>query len=165
MPGFTGRLGLRMLTLVSLVALGGCAFATPFRGPGFDSRTGVTIGTEDKVVVALTKAVLRGDRGKRSDFWTSVSRVEASLAEQEGFIGYSLRREFFGPTAWTMTAWLSEADLDAFVQSPVHQAAIEESSPALQATGFARFAVDRDDLPLAWDRALEILERDGRHYR
>lgn len=165
MRDVVGSIGLRVLTLVSLVALGGCAFATPFRGPGYDSRTGVTIGTDDEVVVALTKAVLRGDRSKRSDFWDSVWRVEASLAEQEGFIGYSLRREFFGPTAWTMTAWLSEEDLDAFVQSPTHQAAIEGSSSALQATGFARFAVDRDDLPLAWDRALEILERDGRHYR
>ncbi|HIP80056.1 MAG TPA: hypothetical protein EYH07_16550 [Kiloniellaceae bacterium] len=156
-----GRLTIAAL---SLLALGGCTIATPFKGPGFDPKEGVTLEGSDRVVVAITRAVLQGDRSERSDFWTNVWRVEASLEARQGFIGYSLRRELFGAEAWTMTAWIDESSLDAFVSSSVHQTAIEQSLPALGQTGFARFEVERDDIPLSWDRAVEILEEDGRHY-
>ena len=152
------------IATLSLLALGGCAIATPFKGPGFDPKKGVTLEGPDRVVVAVTKAVVQGDRGERSGFWTNVWRVEESLETRSGFIGYSLRRQLFGSTAWTMTVWIDEASLDAFVESSVHQTAIEQSLPALSQTGFARVEVERDDIPLPWDRAVEILEEDGRHY-
>ena len=152
------------IAALSLLALGGCAIATPFEGPGFDREKGVTLEGPDRVVVAITKAVLQGDSSERSGFWTNVRRVEASLESRQGLIGYSLRRQLFGSTAWTMTVWIDEASLDAFVGSSVHQTAIEQSLPALSQTGFARFEMERDDIPLPWDRAVEILEEDGRHY-
>ena len=152
------------IAALSLLALGGCAIATPFKGPGFDPKEGVTLEGPDRVVVAVTKAVLQGDSNERSGFWTNVRRVEASLESRQGLIGYSLRRQLFGATAWTMTVWVDEASLDAFVGSRVHQTAIEQSLPALSQTGFARVEVGRDDIPLPWDRAVEILEEDGRHY-
>ena len=154
----------RTIAVLMLLALGGCVFATPFRGPGYDAKTGVTAEGTDTVVVALTKAVLRGDRRKRSEFWAHVFAVEKSLSEQPGLIGYSLRTQMFGPVAWTMTVWTDEASLTAFVQGETHQAAIAEGFEALETAGFARFEADRTEIPVAWDRALEALEQSGRSY-
>jgi hypothetical protein len=35
----------------------------------------------------------------------------------------------------------------------------------LAAARFARFSAAPDDIPLPWDKALQILDRDGRSYR
>ena len=155
---------LRSVALLALVALGGCTFATPFRGPGYDAREGVTIEGTGPVIVAMTKAVLREDRARQSDFWDNVFRVERSLSKQPGLIGYALRRELFGPNTWTMTVWASEASLNAFMIGEIHQTAIREGLPALSSTRFVRFEADREEIPVAWDRAIDILERDGRTY-
>lgn len=155
----------RLLGLfLALLSLGGCAIATPFRGPGYDSADGVAADRPETVVVVLTEAVLRDDRAGSSAFWDNVGKVEDSLAQQPGFIGYSLRRELLGDRAWTMTAWSDEASIAAFVHSPTHQTAIAEGLGALQATGFARIKVKRDDVPLDWERALEILAASERRY-
>ena len=149
---------------LTLLSLGGCAIATPFRGPGYDADAGVAADRPETVVVVLTEAVLRDEGADRSAFWDNVGKVEDSLAAQPGFIGYSLRRELLGDRAWTMTAWRDEASVAAFVQSPVHQTAIAEGLGALQATGFARIEVKRDELPLDWERAVEILAASERRY-
>ncbi len=146
------------LALLSTFALGGCAISTPFQGPGYDRRNGVTIAGEGRVVVALTKAVLRDDGALRSTFWDYVLRVEASLPERAGFVGYSLRRELIGKRAWTMTVWSDEASRAAFVQSDVHQAAIGEAMGALACARFARLEVARDEVPIPWHRALALFE-------
>ena len=153
MPRFT-----MTLALLSLFGLSGCAISTPFQGPGYDRQEGVTIAGEGQVVVALSKAVLRDDGTLRSTFWDYVFRVEASLPEQSGFVGYSLRREILGKQAWTMTVWSDEASLTAFVESDVHQAAIRNALGALSCARFARLEVARDEVPISWDRALAAFE-------
>ena len=146
------------------LALTGCAVATPFRGPGYDPDLGVTLEGNGSVVVAVTEAVLRNDRFKRTDFWTQVSSVEGTLIEMPGLIGYSKRTSLFGPQAWTVTVWKDEASLNAFVQSDVHQRAIAEAFDALKLARFVRFQAARTDVPVSWDRAIEMLEQQGRQY-
>ena len=146
------------LALLSVFSLEGCAFSTGFQGPGYDRRTGVTQTGEGWLVVGLTQAVLRDDGALRSTFWDYVWKVAASLPEQPGFVGYSLRRELFGKRAWTMTVWSDEASLAAFVGSDIHQAAIREAMDALACARFARLEVTRDEVPIPWDRALAVFE-------
>ncbi|MDJ0942566.1 MAG: antibiotic biosynthesis monooxygenase [Kiloniellales bacterium] len=146
------------LALLSVFGLGGCAISTPFQGPGYDRRDGVTVDGEGRLVVAVTKAVLRDDGARRATFWDYVFEVEASLPERPGFVGYSLRRELLGKQAWTMTVWTDEASLAAFVESDIHQAAIREALGALACARFARLEVARDEVPVAWDRALALFE-------
>ncbi len=143
--------------LMSLSAIAGCAISTPFQGPGYDRRQGVTLAGDDRVVVAITEAVLGGTRAQRSTFWDYVSQVEASLPGRPGFVGYALRREVIGNRAWTMTVWTDAESLDGFVQSDVHQAAIRTSMEALACASFARIDADRAEIPISWDRALESL--------
>ncbi len=148
--------------LMSLSALAGCAISTPFQGPGYDRQQGVTVAG-DALVVAITEAVLNGDRSQRSTFWRYVEQVEATLPARPGFVGYALRREIIGRRAWTMTVWTDEASLDGFVQSDAHQAAIRASMGALACANFARVEIERVDVPISWDRALELLAAgDGR---
>ncbi|MDJ0951410.1 MAG: hypothetical protein QNJ94_21065 [Alphaproteobacteria bacterium] len=154
------------LSVAALCAfvLGGCAISTPFRGPGYDPNKGVTLEGEGKVVVSLTEAVLRADGERRPVFWANVGRVEASLEGREGLVGYAMRRQLFGNQAWTMTVWADEASLIAFVESAAHQTAIREAGGALEAARFARVAIDREDIPISWERALELLDSGSRQY-
>ncbi|MEL6963929.1 MAG: antibiotic biosynthesis monooxygenase [Pseudomonadota bacterium] len=144
--------------------LAGCAISTPFSGPGYSSRAGVAFQENAPVVIAISKAVMRQDGVKRSEFWHHVSTVRDSLDDQPGFIGHSIRRELFGTAAWTMTVWTDEASLDNFVASDVHQTAIREAFDALETTRFVRFVAIAGDIPIAWDRALVVLEDEGRAY-
>ena len=98
----------------------GLAIATPFRGPGYNRRKGVTVIGGDKVVVSLTHAVLDPTRSRRRAFWSHVTRIERSFVLCRGFIGYSKRAHLWGLEAWTMSVWVDEASLNAFVRSDAH---------------------------------------------
>jgi hypothetical protein len=153
-----------VLTL-AVLGLSGCAIATPFKGPGYSSSKGVTASGSGPITIAITQAVLKDDGAKRKSFWNQVSSVEASLASQPGLIGYSLRRELIGDTSWTLTAWVDEDSLRAFIEDVPHQDAIRDGRSALAEARFVRATLARTDLPLSWTTALEILEQRGRWYR
>ena len=149
---------------LSFLALGGCAIATPFQGPGFDAEAGVAAAADARLLVVVTEADLGGTWFERRTFWRNVTKVEASLADRPGFIGHAKRTEVFGSKAWTMTVWTDEAAMHAFVTGDVHQRAIAESYPALAGARFARLTVASTDVPVSWDRALAALAADGRSY-
>jgi len=154
-------MGMRRLlyVAVSAVSLGGCVVATPFRGPGQD----VTAGSSE-LVLSLTQATLNDDSRARAVFWDYVDRVETSLEDQPGFVGFSKRTELFGDNAWTMTVWSDAESLQAFVESEPHRAAMRNAMGALADARFVRVTIGRDELPVTWERALELLERQGRQY-
>lgn len=159
------RPGAFLASLLMAVLVGGCAISTPFKGPGYDAKRGSLKSPGGPVIVAVTLANLDGDRADRRAFWTQVTLVEASLANQPGLIGYSLRTELLGSNSWTMTVWETEDALRAFVEDVAHQDAMRDGKNALAAARFARFSAAPDDIPLPWDKALQILDRDGRSYR
>ncbi len=152
----TPKRGLAATLLVTL--LGGCAIATPFR------TTGAGDGGSHSVV-ALTEATLGKDSAARGAFWDGVWAVERSLKDQPGLIGYSVRRELLGNRAWTMTVWESQADLDRFVLSPAHRAAMASGRAALTDMRFARLERRREDGPPRWTEALDVLAGAGQGYR
>ncbi len=157
------RAWLLLLTIVAcigtLLLLSNCAVSTPFRGPGFNDARGVSsehLG--HSVVVALTHAVLTGDR---STFDEQSRQVADSMESHEGLIAYSVRKQLLGNERWTMTVWTDEEALARFVQSRVHRRAIEQGMPALGNTRFHHFQIPASELPLSWSRALAILEDQG----
>lgn len=159
------RTAFRLVAFVAALAVCGCAAATPFKGPGYDRREGVTLVTDRPLVVALTEARLKPDRNDRQLFWREVRAVEASLANQPGLVGYSLRTRILGSDVWTMTIWTDEKSLDAFVRGDAHGRAISQSDRALELVRFARLRLGPAEVPLPWDRAIEILDEEGRPYR
>jgi heme-degrading monooxygenase HmoA len=143
-----------------LLGLGGCTIATPFKllPPAADSAP-----SSDAIAhVSITFAKV--DVQNRGRFDAYVARLSRILPNQPGLIGYSLRQELFGDELWTVTAWQSNAARTAFVRGELHLEAIREGGPALIDTRFARAEIKIRDLPLAWPRALEILEKDGFDY-
>ena len=150
--------------IVLLASLVGCTLATPFRGPGYDRGKGIVLDGVETVYVGLTLAVLKNDRKLQSVFWSNVRKVEASLYQRKGFIGYSKRTRLLGNRAWTMTVWTDEASLEDFVQSDVHQRAIRESMGALESAAFARIEIKPEEIPISWDRAIALLEKQNEGY-
>jgi len=161
----------RRILRVLLVAAGvvglqacSCTFARPFEGPGFDSDRGVTLkGVGDTVIVGLTTASVK-DGDDHNLFHDRADAVFESLEGMDGFIGYSARQTLDGSQVWTMTAWRDEEALWAFVASPVHAKAIDDAYDTMKSSTFATIEVPAKDLPLSWDKALELLAKQGRTY-
>ena len=141
----------------------GCAVAMPFRGPGYDGRSGVTAETPDgTVLVALTSAVL--DRARRRPFDRSTGDVADGMGEVDGLVGFSFRRELFGKRAWTMTVWEDEASLARFVRSQMHRDAMRAGRDATLEFRFHSFRAERDEIPVRWSRAVALLRERGTAY-
>lgn len=150
--------------LISVIPLVGCTIAAPFKGPGYEPKKGITLEEVDTVYVGLTLAELKKDPDLQAKFWYHVKKVEESLESLPGFIGYSKRTRLFGNQAWTMTVWTDEESLDNFVQSEVHQTAIRESMDALENANFARAELKREEIPISWEDALELLAAQNGQY-
>ncbi len=153
-----------LILLILLVNLSACKVSTPLTAPAGDP-SGTWEG-EGGVTIGLTLAITGKDRAQNKVFWHHVKTVQQSLADgnHTGLIGFSIRREIFGHRAWTMTVWKDGESLDAFVMSEVHQKAMEGGSEALTGSSFARIIYPGDRLPLSWEEAEGLLEREGRHY-
>jgi heme-degrading monooxygenase HmoA len=145
-----------LAAIAGLHVVAGCQVASPFRGPGFDRKRGVTLpDAGNTVTVGITHAILAGDR---STFDDSTRKTIDSLPTNDGFIGFSVRSRVFGNEVWTMTAWRDEASLDAFVASPVHRAAMRSGLSAVARAQFLRLQVPKETMPLSWDEVLTKLE-------
>lgn len=142
------------LALSGLLALAvpGCTIAQPFQD--VEATDGAV--RDGTAVVAVTHAVV--PRRYRADFYDYTRRLEESLGEQPGLLGYSLRRKLSGAEGWTMTVWSGEEALSDFYYSPLHGEALDALQGKLEGTRSCRFEVPVADLPISWERALEELE-------
>jgi heme-degrading monooxygenase HmoA len=141
---------LRLLLLVAASLLPGCALARPF-------RTETPPASGSTVVVAVTYARYRPAGATR--FWQLTNGVLDSLPTQQGLLGHSVRRRLFGDEVWTMTVWNSPAALRAFIRSPAHRAAMDETDELVAEARFARFTMPAADFPPTWERALTELSQ------
>ncbi len=151
------------LIVLSALGLSACKIGTPFRMADND-RANTSVDKNQTVMVGITHVVVGQNRKRTKTFWNHVKSVQGSLEEQPGFIGGAIRRELFGNEAWTMTVWTDEESLNGFVRSQVHRTAMTEGWPALKSARFARMEVSRDQIPLSWKQAEELLDTVGRSY-
>lgn len=143
--------------LLGLVGLSGCQLATPFAGPGYDPKRGVTLtGTGDTVIIGITNAVLRPF--KRTAFDDYTRQVLKSLPANDGYVGHSVRSRIFGNEVWTMTVWRDEQSLDAFVRSDRHRAAIREGLAGVQKAKFLRISWPKSAALPTWNEILARLK-------
>ncbi len=147
----------RLLFVVGSMLLGGCAISTPY--PRLSAPPHA--GGDDLVVLVLTRIVVNVDQ--RDEFDRQTKRVIDSMAQQEGLIGFSARRQLFGSDGWTMSVWASDEARAAFVRSSVHQQAMRQSQPAIVTVELKRLRLQRQQLPGSWAQALALLdEPEGR---
>ncbi len=152
---------MRISLFMSMIGgVAGCSISTPFRWPGFDPKSGVTIpGASKVIVVAITHVIVDSD--KRRAFDDHTMRVVNNMSRQPGLIGYSVRKQILGDEAWTVSVWSDEDSLRRFVYTPEHLRAMAAGEPAMKAVRFRRFSMPANELPLNWDRVLRNLE-DGK---
>ncbi len=154
------QVGLRSIFVTLLSGLSACAISTPFQWPGFDAKKGVTIANAGTEVIAVITHVVVDPQKDRAAFDDHTLRVANNMAGEPGLIGYSVRKELLGNEAWTVSIWVDEASISRFVSTPRHRTAMREGSSAMAAVRFRRFKVAATELPLNWDRILQVLE-DG----
>lgn len=159
------RLFAAALAAILGLGLGGCAFGTGFKGPGYVRGVGVTLPGDGPVVMALTRASLKPGTAGRRLFWQETNRLHAELEAQPGLVGFALRRTLDGSTGWTMTVWQDEAALRTFQRSEAHRSAVRTAMEGVDSAVFARKTLPRSAIPIDWDTALAILERDGYSYQ
>ncbi len=111
----------------------------------------------DQPVLVVLSAVEHRP-GMRSDFFKDTKAVLATMPDQPGLIGYSVRFELLGNRAWTMSAWKDEASMRAFVRSPEHRAAVRRSHQTAQNIRFVSFEIPLQALPLSWLEARKRLD-------
>jgi heme-degrading monooxygenase HmoA len=149
----------KFLLLLAFCLLTGCTLSTPFhyRDPAATQNVG-------EVVIGITHIVLKQDSKARATFWEAERRVDSVMLDQPGLIGYAKRLEVFGDEAWTMSAWVDSASLNAFVRSDAHQKAMADARNSYVDARFARTTIPSHRVPLSWVEVLAILERSARHY-
>lgn len=155
-----------------LATLASCAeVATPFRGPGYDASTRTLIPAQiddnnnDQLeheasqghtyVLALTNATL--DRSRRGIFDDYTRKLEKSLPDTPGLVGFSIRARPLGSEVWTMTLWRSDEAADDFVGSPLHRKAMRAAMPAVLTSRFYR-GPWTSAKPPTWAEAKTLLE-------
>lgn len=142
--------GLALLTLVTSA----CSVGHDFRGPGFDPTTGkVTADVPETVVFAVTSGAIGA--GRSGDFYRELNAVMQDLTQRDGLVGYALRKR--SDSIWTMSAWVDDASLDAFLAADPHRRAVREGGISRSSLRYARVPLPSASLPLRWEAAIALL--------
>ena len=140
-----------------VVALGtlatGCTIGRPYR------VVAAPADASEKVLVAVTHVVI--DNDKRGSFDDHIERVVEMMQTDKipGLVGYTVRKEFFGDQAWTMSVWTDAMAMRRFVATPQHRQAVADTRHAIVELRMHRFEVEAGALPVAWDEALSRFEQ------
>lgn len=157
---FALRVGVVVVATASaLFVVSGCRVGYPFRGPGYDADLGVKHPDAGRQVLVV---VTRGDveAGSKSVFANDLRTVMDGMNEQDGLVGFAVRKEVFGSRVWTMSVWVDRASVEQFVHSTAHRKAIESGAIARGSFISADTLVDASVIPPSWTEAERML--DGR---
>ena len=106
---------MRTLTLLTAMALSGCAYTEdgwiwrPLEGPSYDIGEGLTFEPEPETTFVVAATYLPVSREGRGLFSDNMDAIQATLdAEPEGLIAYSLGQKMVGREYRTVTVWEDE---------------------------------------------------------
>jgi quinol monooxygenase YgiN len=115
--------------------------------------------------------VVLGSRLELRSFWPIVGFLRAALAVRKqvraspGALGVSLIAEPTHKTFWTLSAWVDQAALNAFVGKPPHRAVMTHYRPEMASSTFATFTIARGALPARKSNAHDLWECARRELR
>lgn len=142
--------------LLLLPVLASCRVGYPFRGPGYDAERGVIHpDATEKVLVTVTRGDIQPGGGK--DFTRELNAVLDSMNQQDGLIGYSVRKQLIGSRVWTMSVWIDRASMERFVYSPAHRKAIVDGGIPRESFVTVTTLVEAVRIPLTWPEAERML--------
>ena len=107
-------------------------------------------------------AVVFASRLELRSLWPIVGFVRAAIAVRNqvraspGALGVSLVAEPTRKTFWTLSAWVDQTALDAFVGKPPHRAVMTHYRPDMASSTFATFTIRPTELPARHSNAHEL---------
>jgi hypothetical protein len=113
------------------------------------------VGPPPQVLVVMTYAQL-GWTG-RATFIQSSMRIAGMLPSVPGVVANDQGIRWFGAEVWTITAWRTEAELQAFVHGAEHGRAMRESAVAIRDIRLNRLRCRPDAVPAGWGSVKKVL--------
>jgi heme-degrading monooxygenase HmoA len=114
--------------------------------------------------------VVLGSRLELRSYWPIIGFLRSAMAVRNqarhspGALGVSLIAQPRHKTFWTLSAWVDQAALNAFVGKPPHEAIMKHYRSDMASSSFVTFTVRPDQLPARnsnaqglWDLAREKL--------
>lgn len=84
-------------------------------------------------------------------FLAATLRIRRQLAEAPGLVGYALDARLFAKTFWTVSAWRSREQLEAFAATDPHRGDVGKIRSHIDPTTFVFWTASPSDLPIRWD--------------
>jgi hypothetical protein len=83
-------------------------------------------------------------------FLRDAGRIRRQLATTPGLVGYALKANLLRRRFWTVSAWVDQASLQAFVAAQPHHGVTERLRGKMGATRFKQVPAPGDRLPPTW---------------
>ena len=114
--------------------------------PPLPWRASTPVDPAATYAVAITRLPLARHRRIPTVMRQTV-RIVRALSRADGLVGYSLKADLIRKTFWTVSAWTSEAALQAFARSDVHGEAMTRVGPHMTEPQIAVVLVTGGELP------------------
>ena len=91
-------------------------------------------------------------------FLRATLRIRRQLAAAPGVVGYALDAKLFAKTFWTVSAWRSREQLEAFAATDPHRGDVGKIRSHMEPTTFVFWTATASDLPIPWDDVRRRIE-------
>jgi hypothetical protein len=109
--------------------------------------------------------VVLASRLELGSYWPLLGFVRAAFAVRNqvraspGALGVSLIAQPTRKTFWTLSAWVDQTALDAFVGKSPHRDVMTHYRPDMASSSFATFIIQPTELPARHSNAAELWDR------
>ena len=111
----------------------------------------------DREYVVLASHVPPRSRSSTGQLFRGAGAVRKQLASTDGVVGFSLLARPLRKQYATLSVWIDEAALAAFVAESPHRGLMSELSPLMGPTRFVRWTIRGSDGRPSWRDALRRL--------
>ena len=115
------------------------------------------VGPDTELTVMASRLPLRSHL-RIPGFLRATMRIRRQLAEAPGLVGYALDAKLFAKTFWTVSAWRSNEQLEAFAATDPHRSDVEKVRSRMEPTTFVFWTAAAGDLPIGWDEVRRRIE-------
>jgi hypothetical protein len=133
----------------ALVTSGGSTVKSPWK-----SRAQLEPGRDYLVLASSIPPRRMSSTGR---LFRGASKVRKQLAHTDGVVGFSLLARPFRKQYATLSVWVDDAALDAFVAQSPHRELMSGLAPEMGPTKFVRWMISGSDGRPSWGDALQRL--------
>jgi hypothetical protein len=118
--------------------------------PALPWKRNEAVDPDTEVTVMASRLPLRSHL-RIPRFLTATLRIRRQLSAAPGLIGYALDAKLLDKTFWTVSAWQSREQLEAFAAADPHRRDVSKIRPQMEPTTFVFWSAKASDLPIGWN--------------